>query len=122
MEEENQLNHHNSQVNTTRDPKDKSHLYGTELLNDLRLPKIKSPNLRSTPDSGRYMSNRDSHNNTKHTNISSIDQANIELVQRKIIKRDKKSKSNKVKQPYSEIVSQILSIKLKVFILNLKLK
>ena len=104
-EEETHFDHHeyNSQMNTIRDPKDKSHLYGTELLNDLRLPKIKSPNLKSTPDSGRFMTNRDSHNITKHTNISSINQTpNMEPLQRKIVKRDKKSK---VKQPYSEIVS-----------------
>lgn len=63
--------------------------FGTELINDLKLPKLKSPNRKSTPDTFRMSSIQvPSVMNTTFDKDSVIEE-------RKITKRSKKPKENK---------------------------
>jgi hypothetical protein len=57
----------------------KNQLYGTELINDLRLPRISSPHRKSTPDA--MSSNR-------NQNLASTNQQS-KVEARKIVKRSK---------------------------------
>lgn len=67
---------------------------GYEVINDLRGPRIKSPNRRSTPDSGRYLkSQEESNRNNKFQQEPSITPINP-IVPRKIKKRSKQYPPN----------------------------
>ena len=63
--------------------------YGTELINDLRLPKLKSPNRKSTPDTARLISSLQ----TPSVINTTFDQQSV-IQERKITKRTKQQKNN----------------------------
>lgn len=63
--------------------------FGTELINDLRLPKLNSPNRKSTPDTFRMSSTQ-----VPSVMNTTFDKDSI-IQERKITKRSKKPKENK---------------------------
>ena len=71
---------------TPKIQKDKSHLYGYEPLNDLRLPKINTQR-KSTPETGRYL---ETDTPSMKPNVSGIQTPMESVMSRKITKRTKK--------------------------------
>lgn len=63
--------------------------FGTELINDLRLPKIISPNMKSTPDTFRMSSIQ-----AQSVMNTTFDKESV-IQERKISKRTKKLRENK---------------------------
>ncbi|CAF0743450.1 unnamed protein product [Brachionus calyciflorus] len=81
--------HHNSTLSQYQDEERNQSQFGTELINDLRLPRITSPNRKSTPDTSRLISNLQTPSGLNTT----FDQQSV-IQERQIKKRSKQSKES----------------------------